>query len=327
MRRPIFGNGYPKPLNPGEEVVVFDASQAEASGSGAQTFFLTLYYYFSPEVVDGGGAGFPANPVLASIVNVPEVAGGGLPVIDGVPTAAGNLVLLTAQDDPSLNGFWTVVAAGDWTRPAAPAPAAYLIGSWCTVTAGDTLAGVNFTYTGPDNSPAVLATPAAPAGPPLEFVSNAGVNAQVYVDQGPGTNQILLEDIDNQIALLLFGVDKGAVLAVDRLPLSGTGRLIVKSEPMSSEKFWLLGYFERGVTGDNAGGADRILQPDIRVINSNTAFELTTGGPVAAGGLPVKAAIPIHQVTTEYIDEITIFAGVSKNADAEPATPIVVEPI
>jgi len=324
MRRPLFGNGYPKPIVPGEDVVVFDASQAEASGSGAQTFFLTLYYYFSPEVVDGGGLGV-ADADLAATVGVPELVSGGLPIIDGVQTVGGERIPLTAQDNPSLNGFWEVDGGGNWSRSAAPAVGAYQYGMWCTVAGGDTLTDVNFTYIGPESPPAALSTVAFPAaGPALEFVSNAGVNAQVYVDQGPGTNQILLEDIDNTIGQILFGVDKGAVLAVDRLPLSGTGRLIVKSEAVSSEKFWLLGYFERGEAGANAGGADRILQPDIRLINTNTAFEITTGGPVAPGGLPFKAAIPIHQLTTEYIDEITIFAGVSKNADAEPATPIVV---
>ncbi len=323
MRRPIFGNGYPKPLNPGEDVVVFDASQAEASGSGAQTFFLTLYYYFSPEVVAqlapfAGGAG---TARVVSTVNVPEANTGGAPIIDGVATVVGDTVLLVAQDDPALNGIYVVAPLpGPWVREAgATAPADFTYGNGVSITEGDSQAGVTWVYVGQDN-PVINTTP-------LPFASTVGVNAQVYVDQGPGTNQLLLEDIDHPVGLGLFIVDKGAVLAVDRLPLSGTGRLIVKSEATSGQKFWLLGYFERGVTGDNAGGADRILQPDIRVINSNTAFELTTGGPVPAGGLPVQAAIPIHQVTTEYIDEITIFAGVSKNADAEPATPIVVEPI
>jgi hypothetical protein len=260
-------------------------------------------------------------------VNVPEVETGGTPIIDGQPTAAGTTVLLAGQDDPAFNGVWDVVAVGPWTRTGgANASADFDQPKFLTVLGGDTFTNVRFVYTGPlfdPPTPITLAQqPAQPTGDPLNFVSQLGVNAQVYVDQGPGTAQILLEDIDNLIATGLLLVDKGAVLAVDRLPLSGTGRLVVKSEAISSEKFWLLGYFERGVTGDNAGGADRILQPDIRVINSNTAFEITTGGPVASGGLPFKAAIPIHQLTTEYIDEITVFAGCSKNAEARPSVSI-----
>lgn len=40
----------------------------------------------------------------------------GAPTIDGVATAAGNVVLLTGQSTASQNGPW-VIAAGAWTRP------------------------------------------------------------------------------------------------------------------------------------------------------------------------------------------------------------------
>jgi hypothetical protein len=65
--------------------------------------------------VDGIATGlaikYPARVLAAS-----NQALTGTPTIDGVATAVGNRVLLTAQTTGSQNGFW-VVAAGAWSRP------------------------------------------------------------------------------------------------------------------------------------------------------------------------------------------------------------------
>jgi hypothetical protein len=56
----------------------------------------------------------PDAPVAASTANV-DIVTGGLLVIDGVQTAAGDLVFLKDQTDPVENGFWEV-QTGAWNR-------------------------------------------------------------------------------------------------------------------------------------------------------------------------------------------------------------------
>lgn len=201
MRRPLFGNGFPVQVNPGEEVVLFDAAEGQTPSTQGHIYFVTAYYYFTPE------------------------------------------------------------------------------------TTGD------------------------------------GVNAQVFQDSGPGTPQILLEDIDNTIALGLFLVDKGAMLAVDRIPVSGTQRLIVKGEvtgETSDQAFWVMGYFEVDSPDRDESQISRPLQPNKNQVTTDPC-QISVATSPANDTVITKT---LHELTTEYVDEITLFVGLTKDPDAEPAEPI-----
>ncbi len=151
----------------------------------------------------------------------------------------------------------------------------------------------------------------------------AGVDAQVFSDDGAGTPQILLEDIDNTVMGVLGIIDKGAVLAIDRIPVTGTGRLIVKSEASSDQAFWVVGYFELNApdTTLDEHVPQRNLQPSKTEISTATAIEVAVPAAVANPTIVTKV---LHELTTEYTDELTVFVGVTKDVAAEPEDPIVV---
>ena len=56
------------------------------------------------------------DPVAASTAPV-DITTGGVPEIDGIQTAPGDLVFLKDQSDPKENGFWEVQTGG-WNRYA-----------------------------------------------------------------------------------------------------------------------------------------------------------------------------------------------------------------
>jgi hypothetical protein len=56
----------------------------------------------------------PDDPIAASTANV-DIVAGGLLTIDGVAVAAGDLVFLKNQNDPTQNGFW-IAQSGSWNR-------------------------------------------------------------------------------------------------------------------------------------------------------------------------------------------------------------------
>jgi hypothetical protein len=314
MRRPLFGNGYPVPVEPGEEVVVFDASQAQDVGE--ITFFTTLYYYFSPETREAEGSPW-GDVVLTATENI-DLTSAVAASVDGVAVGLNNRVFLGSQANPVENGIYIAVgtAPNSWARvPDMGTAADFAENKSVKATAGDTQKDVQWLYIGP-----VSAGIPVVDTDPLIFLSKAGVNAQVYVDNGPGTPQILLEDVDNLIATGLFIIDKGAMLAVDRLPITATGRLIIKSEPASTQKFWLLGFYELGAADTSDVVGQRVLQPNKLAINTQTAFQLKTPA-IAPGGNPSVQAVAIHELTTEYIDEITLFGGVTSDKGAEPVLP------
>jgi hypothetical protein len=87
-----------------------------------------------------------ASPAAASTANV-NVQSGGLPVIDGVQTAVGDLVFLKDQAEKNENGFWEA-QTGAWNRYAgytgAEADRECFTGKLITVEAGTANAGKIF---------------------------------------------------------------------------------------------------------------------------------------------------------------------------------------
>ena len=128
---------FPRGLNEGEIGIASETNTLYKRPDGDATGALIP---ISDSGTGAGGGGNATSRITA--VATTHVTPSGLQTVDGVALLPGNMVLLTAQADPSQNGLYTAASAA-WTRVD---PSTDSIGSLLVVETGTAHAGSTWLY-------------------------------------------------------------------------------------------------------------------------------------------------------------------------------------